>query len=58
MRRAVERALAGARGRVAARLRELLPGAVIEERDDGVVVGARGLVRRWLDDPRLAWWRR
>jgi hypothetical protein len=57
MRRAVERGLARARTLLAERLRERLPRAEIEERDDGVAVAARGLKRRWVDDPSLAWWR-
>jgi hypothetical protein len=57
MRRAVERGLARARAGLAARLRDLVPDAEIEERDDGVEVSARGLTRRWIDDPRLTWWR-
>ncbi len=57
MRRAVERGLARARARLATRLRDLLPDADVEERDDTVEVSARGLARRWVDDPRLTWWR-
>jgi hypothetical protein len=54
---AVERRVAAARGRIAARVRDLLPDARVEEGADGVTVSARGLVRRWVDDPRLSWWR-
>ncbi|MEH3046228.1 hypothetical protein [Sphingomonas adhaesiva] len=54
---AAERAVARLRARVAARLRELLPDARVEERDDGVGVEARGLRRRWVEDPQLSWWR-
>lgn len=53
MKRAVERL----RRLVVARLRVALPDAAIEERDDAVVVAARGLKRRWIEDPALAWWR-
>lgn len=53
MKRAVERL----RARVVARLRGVLPEAAIEERDDGVIVAAPGLKRRWVEDPSLAWWR-
>ncbi|TCP33605.1 hypothetical protein [Sphingomonas sp. BK235] len=45
------------RARVAARLAALLPGARVEPVAEGVAVSARGLVRRWLADPRLGWWR-
>ena len=59
--RAAERAVARTKARaaawVAARLRTLLPDARVEETTDGVAVSARGLVRRWIDDPRLSWWR-
>jgi hypothetical protein len=54
---AVERRVAAVRGRIAARVRDLLPDARVEEGVDGVIVSARGLVRRWVDDPRLSWWR-
>lgn len=61
MTRAVERAarrrLAQVRAMLAARLRGVLPGARVEERDDGVVISGRGVVRRWVDDPSLTWWR-
>ncbi|MFK3891161.1 hypothetical protein [Sphingomonas sp. NPDC079357] len=53
MKRAVERL----RARVVARLRDVLPEAEIVTRDDGVEIGARGLKRRWVEDPSLAWWR-
>ncbi|MDR6788917.1 hypothetical protein J2Y58_002282 [Sphingomonas sp. BE138] len=53
MKRAVEQL----RARVVARLRVVLPDAEVEEHDDGVTVGARGLKRRWVEDPSLAWWR-
>jgi hypothetical protein len=53
----MRRAVARVRARVVARLREVVPEAEIEEREDGVVVGARGLKRRWVEDPSLAWWR-
>jgi hypothetical protein len=53
MRRAVERL----RARVVVRLREVLPEAEIVEGEDDVSVGARGLKRRWIEDPALAWWR-
>ncbi len=53
----MRRAVARLRARVAARLRTVMPDAEIEERDDGVAVSARGLRRRWVDDPSLAWWR-
>lgn len=43
--------------RVAARLRVLLPGARVTIRDARVVVSGRGVVRRWLADPRIGWWR-
>ncbi|MBY9062775.1 hypothetical protein K7957_07505 [Sphingomonas yunnanensis] len=55
--RIAARQVAAARARVAARLRALLPGTRIELVDDGVAVSGRGLVRRWLADPRLGWWR-
>ncbi|MBB3347649.1 hypothetical protein [Sphingomonas sp. BK069] len=55
--RIAARHVAAARTRVAARLRALLPGARVELVDEGVAVSGRGLVRRWLADPRLGWWR-
>lgn len=37
----------------AARLRELLRGARVDEDDARIIVSGRGLVRRWLGDPQL-----
>jgi hypothetical protein len=58
---AVERITAprvtSAKARIAARLRTLLPGARVEPVDEGVAVSGRGVVRRWLADPRFGWWR-
>lgn len=54
---AVGRRVAAARAQVAARVRDLLPDARVEDGAGGVTVSARGLVRRWVDDPRLSWWR-
>ena len=53
-RRAVERRVAAVRGALAERLRAL-GGVSVEERDDGVVLSGRGLVRRMMADPRLLW---
>lgn len=55
--KAAERATARLCARVATRARELLPDAQVEDGAAGVTVSARGLVRRWVDDPRLSWWR-
>lgn len=57
MRRLVEQRVARRRAQVAVRLRAMLPGATVEEGAAGVTVSAPGLVRRWIDDPRLSWWR-
>ncbi|MBW6528775.1 hypothetical protein KZ813_18190 [Sphingomonas sp. RHCKR7] len=55
--RVAARHVAATSARVAARLRALLPGARVELVDAGVAVSGRGLVRRWLADARLGWWR-
>ncbi|MBW6533342.1 hypothetical protein ACYZX9_09050 [Sphingomonas citri] len=55
--RIAARRVAATQAHVAARLRALLPGARVELVDEGVAVSGRGLVRRWLADPRLGWWR-
>ncbi|MEH3102163.1 hypothetical protein [Sphingomonas adhaesiva] len=55
--RAADRAVARWRARVAARVRALLPDARVEESDAGVSIEARGLRRRWVEDPALSWWR-
>lgn len=49
----VERRVAQVRGAVAALLRAAVPGAAVEETGEGVAVTGRGLVRRWIADPRL-----
>ncbi|WP_375251102.1 hypothetical protein [Sphingomonas sp.] len=54
---AVERRVALARGRIAALLRARWPDAAVQEDPRGVVVTGRRVMRRWIDDPRLAWWR-
>lgn len=56
MKRAVEQRVAAVRGRLATRLRALLPGARVEETRGGVTVSGRQVVRRWIDDPALRWW--
>ncbi|MEH3035791.1 MAG: hypothetical protein PGN23_04745 [Sphingomonas adhaesiva] len=55
--RAADGAVARWRARVAARVRALLPDARVEESDAGVSIEARGLRRRWVEDPALSWWR-
>lgn len=57
MSRAIAARVRAVRARVAERLRVSLPDARVEERADGVAVEGRRLVRRWVDDPSLAWWR-
>lgn len=57
MTRVVARRVAAVRAAVADRLRARLPDAIVEEGEAGVSVAAPRLVRRWVDDPSLAWWR-
>lgn len=55
--KAAAQAAARLRARVAERMRDLLPDARVEEEDVGVSIAARGLRRRWVEDPQLSWWR-
>jgi hypothetical protein len=56
LRRGAELARAAQRRRVeavAARLREILRGVSIEAEEARVLVSGKGLLKRWLIDPRL-----
>lgn len=55
--RAAEQAVARLKARVAVRVRALLPDARVGESDASVSVEARGLRRRWVENPELSWWR-